>query len=348
MTVASDDAVWPRDKLEQLNHCPVCGSTDRSILFEDLADDSFRVAPGKWSLWKCTECSNAYLDPRPDRSAIGAAYARYYTHEEAPLAPLASRWAKFRQAIGNGYRNTRFGLDLKPALRAGSFITRLLPGARRRIDVQYRFIGRPGGGRCSVLDVGCGNGSWLELAREAGWIAQGVEPDAISALRAKQRGLDVRRSLNEFLSEPERFQHITMNHVIEHVHDPVETLEACLRLLEPAGVLYIETPNIDALGLKNYGRFWRGLEAPRHLVLFSIGGLTDLLERVGFIDIAVHSLPDVRIPLAMASERMMRGRLPDDESAPVGTLRTGFLDRVRVAMGQSRAEFISLTCRRPR
>lgn len=132
MTVASDDAVWPRDKLEQLNHCPVCGSTDRSILFEDLVDNSFRVAPGKWSLWKCTECSNAYLDPRPDRSAIGAAYARYYTHEEAPLAPLASRWAKFRQAIGNGYRNTRFGLYLKPALRAGSFITRLLPGARRK------------------------------------------------------------------------------------------------------------------------------------------------------------------------------------------------------------------------
>ena len=63
-------------------HCPVCGETDRKILHSDLIDNAFRVAPGKWALWKCAMCSGAYLDPRPNPATIHLAYANYYTHQE--------------------------------------------------------------------------------------------------------------------------------------------------------------------------------------------------------------------------------------------------------------------------
>jgi 2-polyprenyl-3-methyl-5-hydroxy-6-metoxy-1,4-benzoquinol methylase len=80
------------------------------------------------------------------------------------------------------------------------------------------------------------------------------------------------------------FDVITLSHVIEHVHDVGGTLRACHRLLKPGGRLWLETPNVAALGHKVFGVNWRGLEAPRHLVLFSAPALKQLLQDAGFVD----------------------------------------------------------------
>jgi SAM-dependent methyltransferase len=138
-----------------------------------------------------------------------------------------------------------------------------------------------------------------------------------------------------------------MSHVIEHVHDPVATLRSCYDLLVPGGVLYIDTPNIDALGLKNYGRLWPGLDAPRHLVLFNVSGLKQLLRTTRFDDLCITPRPKIRHYLAIVSERVANGQPPFDESIQVGRVRTGLVDRVREAIDSSRSDFITLTCRRP-
>ncbi|HET7576764.1 MAG TPA: class I SAM-dependent methyltransferase [Sphingomicrobium sp.] len=337
---------WPEDHLEHLGECPVCKSPARELLFDGLTDIVFRVAPGAWTMWRCASCRSAYLDPRPDRASIGDAYKSYFTHEESEPAMPSGRLALLRHALGNGYRNKRFGLKLEPAMVAGAVVAKLLPSARKAVDIAYRFLPGNGQGR-AILDIGCGNGSWLELAREAGWRVHGVEPDPVSSRRAKERGIDVRSDIGELLKEGARFEYITVSHVIEHVHDPVGMLKACYQLLVPGGVLYIDTPNIDALGLKAYGRFWPGLDAPRHLVLFNLVGLNRRLCDIGFFETSVRVRAEVLNRLATASERLARGRSAYDESVRIGRLRTGIIERIRETLQPSRSEFVTLTCRRP-
>ena len=72
---------------------------------------------------------------------------------------------------------------------------------------------------------------------------------------------------------------------IEHVYDPVKVVESIYRLLKPGGVFWIETPNIDSFGHDIYGPDWRGLEPPRHLVLFNRTTLINILHQIGFHDV---------------------------------------------------------------
>ena len=88
-----------------------------------------------------------------------------------------------------------------------------------------------------------------------------------------------------FSGESSLFDAITLSHVIEHVYDPNALLESCFKLLRPNGYIWIDTPNIDAQGHRYYGPFWRGLEPPRHLVLFTRNSLMHAVRQAGFIDV---------------------------------------------------------------
>jgi SAM-dependent methyltransferase len=135
-----------------------------------------------------------------------------------------------------------------------------------------------------------------------------------------------------------------MSHVIEHVHDPVATLGAVFSLLRPGGFLYVDTPNIDALGHESYGRYWRGLEPPRHLVLFNRNSLRDLLRAQGFETIRSKRRPDVIIGLAEQSARLAAGL---DPYGNAGTKRPPVLAlRVASALSANGPEFLTLTCRK--
>jgi SAM-dependent methyltransferase len=72
-----------------------------------------------------------------------------------------------------------------------------------------------------------------------------------------------------------------MSHVIEHLHDPVATLKACARLLAREGLMYIATPNLDARGHAIFGPHWIGIDAPRHLVLFTWDSLEEAARAAG-------------------------------------------------------------------
>jgi hypothetical protein len=69
------------------------------------------------------------------------------------------------------------------------------------------------------------------------------------------------------------------------MHDPAAALRHCYALLKPNGWIWIETPNVDAQGHESFGPSWRGLEPPRHLVLFNRPSLFDLLGKIGFAEL---------------------------------------------------------------
>lgn len=279
---------WPSDGLETVRNCPVCGDGRRELLYADLVDNVFRVAPGKWQLWKCGVCGSAYLDPRPTRDSIYAAYGTYYTHrkpESRDDYESLSPFRKLRRRLVNGYTNWRYSTQAQPATALGVAAAFAAPNFKRVLDRHYRHLPRrpESGGR--VLDVGCGDGSFLLLARSCGWDVMGVDPDPKAG--SIRRGFPVRQGGIECLDgESDLFDAITLSHVLEHVHDPVAVLCRCHALLKPRGQLWMETPNIDALGHTRYGRDWRGLEPPRHLVIFNRNSVETALRLADFNAVA--------------------------------------------------------------
>lgn len=276
---------WPADGLESVSNCPVCGTSARELLHKDLTDQIFFCAPGKWNMYRCESCASAYLDPCPNRETIGLAYQHYFTHDKVPDFKSLGFPGKIRRRVANGYRNHHFGTRDYPASRLGNFAASLMPNVRALIDANMRHLpGEHTNNR--LLDVGCGNGGFLLLARSAGWDVVGVDPDPKAVKAACNQNLDVRLGGIEALDPSiEQFDTITLSHVIEHVHQPANVLQACYRLLRPGGFLWIDTPNISSQGHQLFGSSWRGLEPPRHLVLFTLKSMQSALSTAGFAEV---------------------------------------------------------------
>ena len=342
---------WPEDGLETLGACPVCESTQRTVLHDGLRDNVFFCAPGKWTMWRCEGCRSAYLDPRPTPETIHLAYTKYYTHEPL-MAPEADEQLsvprKIRRSLANGYRNWRYGTEHRPASPLGIPVALALPPLRRLIDLPFRYLPHPAvtGGR-RLLDVGFGSGDYLDYAASVGWEAFGCDPDSVAIENARARGLNVRHGGIEVWDDEEAtFDAVTLSHVIEHVHNPSSVLAAVHRLLRPGGQLYVETPNIDALGHEKFGRSWRGLEPPRHLRLFNWRSLQLVLSRVGFVRTTQRINPNVIEPLGRLSASLDLNLDPYSLEAQ-GIRGSDFWLRLASRCSRQRSEFITLTCRKP-
>ena len=101
----------------------------------------------------------------------------------------------------------------------------------------------------SILDIGCGRGEWLELVKEQGYKAKGIDTNYQMIQECQKTSLDVElaEALNYLRNLPSNsFSMITAFHVIEHLpsFDTVLILlEQCYRVLKPNGMIIFETPN---------------------------------------------------------------------------------------------------------
>jgi SAM-dependent methyltransferase len=96
-----------------------------------------------------------------------------------------------------------------------------------------------------LLDVGCGAGHLLALARSAGWEVAGVDPSLEAcAIARKEYGLHVQAAFLELADLPESaFDVITLVNVLDQVPNPVRLLQAARRALKPGGLLVARIPN---------------------------------------------------------------------------------------------------------
>jgi 2-polyprenyl-3-methyl-5-hydroxy-6-metoxy-1,4-benzoquinol methylase len=351
---AALDSRWPAGGLEYLGQCPVCGDPRRHEELSDLEDTAFRTAPGKWCLQRCDHCRSAYLDPRPDRRSIALAYRNYYTHAAATPVP-STLTQRLRRAIANGYRNHLFDTQLRPALPFAPVIAPLFRATAERIRLEARGLEQLAVKNGRVLDVGCGDGSLIELSGHMGWHVFGVEFDKVAAASARGRGIEVLAAEVDDL--PGRYESffdaVTLSHVIEHVHDPLAALQHCRRVMKPGAYLWLQTPNIDSAGYEIYGRFWRGLESPRHLALFQPRSLREILERAGFDRIEMLPPQDALQPIFTMSALLQAGHAAAVNSTqPLDAETRRHLD-VALRRGRAiaqhdplRAEFISMVAYR--
>lgn len=123
--------------------------------------------------------------------------------------------------------------------------TRQNRGHRQTYDFIRRHRRPPG----RMLDLGCGDGIVLHLARQDGWQVHGVElfPEQVVLVR-ETLGLDVEVSdIAGFRGAPGSWDVVLLTHVLEHLPDPVGALRKIRELLAPDGIGVLEFPNIDAL-----------------------------------------------------------------------------------------------------
>jgi SAM-dependent methyltransferase len=227
-------------------------------------------------MWRCTECDCAYLDPRPSPDTISLAYENYYTHNEVGGGHSAKRNVKFFTVLAF-YR-----ISLNSVILASIERIPFLRDASRRIAHRFRHLPPKGGGR--LLDIGCGSGDFLTLAELLGYDAIGIDFDRDAVSVGRNLGRDTHHSHFPGCGLPVMsFDYITFDNVLEHLHDPRPALREALALLKPGGRLWLSQPNLNAIGLQEFGIYWRGLEPPRHLTLWDVPSLTSLLKEVGFV-----------------------------------------------------------------
>lgn len=293
---------WPEKGLEAVSACPVCGGRDRKLLHEGVADWSFETSPGLWTYVTCQFCESVYLDPRPTQQTIALAYGSYYTHQ----GPGAMRGLKSLKLRWKNERLTaRFGKSIEPRLALPAILQDWVHRRAQGMALPFGWAELSSMAPGSLMDVGCGSGNGVALAGQLGWRATGLEMDAAAVAAARGAGLDVQHGGYELLFDmPARFDTIICSHVIEHVFDPKHMIRAMYVALKPGGTLLLSTPNASSDVHHHFGKYWRGLEAPRHLVLFTEATLSRLLTVQGF---DVESRSDWQIETAKESARIASG-----------------------------------------
>lgn len=253
------------DGFEEVTECPVCHGTSRRLWRDRCKDLLTSCCDLSFCLYICKGCGCVYLSPRPKRDAILAVYP---PGEYLPPEP-----------------------DTGGEARSGGRPARLRRLLKAMVRVPYRLrFGSPnttlkpfGNGR--LLEVGCGNGEYLAAMRALGWEVYGCDIDSTKVEYVRD-ALDVQHvflgSVEDLGLPGAHFDAIAMWHVIEHLHDPLGALQEIRRLLRAGGRLVIGTPNFASFESRLFGKWWKGLDVPRHLVMFSITSLCRLLEACGF------------------------------------------------------------------
>jgi len=278
--------------------CSLCG-TPGEILYERLRDRWFGV-PGDWGYRRCPNCGLVWLDPAPVEGEVARLYRDYFTHGAEAL-----------ETVPQSSRNVKERLD---SLVASLFfhatgVARIADAELSRREMLYLDDVAPG----RLLEVGCGDGRWLSLMREKGWEVEGQEIDPVAAqFVTASLGIKTHVGPLDTLRLPaETFDAILLSHVIEHVHDPVALLAICKKLLRDGGRLVVITPNVASFGHAVFGRSWRALDPPRHLYLFTLQTLRQVVATAGFSNLVSWTSPYMSYWIAVSSLRDRDVRLAE-------------------------------------
>lgn len=261
--------------METYQLCPICDSKNLKPYLE--VKDYF-LTQELFKLQKCEECELVFTNPYPSKSDLSKYYQsdNYYSHPNKKKSLLSV----FYEAVK--VWNLKYKLHLATS----------------------------GFDKGKILDIGCGAGDFLLLAKNSGWEIEGIEPNE-EARNHSTTILNKRVfSIHEFdLFSDSSFDVITMWHVLEHVEDLHQQCRELHRLLKPDGRLVIALPNITSYDALHYGKFWAGWDVPRHLFHFNFVSIQGLLKRHEFLFLKREPLKWDAFYISMLSEKYINNRI---------------------------------------
>jgi len=129
-----------------------------------------------------------------------------------------------------------------------------------------------------ILDIGCGDGSFLLAAKDRGWEIYGTELNLDGITDPQLAVVATMSDAQQFAP----FDCITLWHSLEHFLDPRQALLDLLPLLASNGTLLVAVPNAYGSQARIFATHWLALDVPRHLHHFSTTSLQLLLSQTGF------------------------------------------------------------------
>lgn len=218
-----------------------------------------------------------YLNPRPRAADLGVIYPdNYYTLSETGSVVARA------QRVWEG----------------------------RKVDVYRRALGP---GKKRILDVGAGDGRFLQVLRDFGpadWELEGIDYDGTAVERCRARGFTAHRGrIEDATLEDGTFDCVVMLQLLEHVEDPSVIARHVFSLLRPGGIFVVETPNVAGLDYALFRKRWWGhYHFPRHFHLFSAESLASLMTRSGFtVDSAEHLISTSAWTISLGNYFLDRG-----------------------------------------
>jgi len=235
--------------------CPICPSPPNPKLV-------FKKSEGI-NILLCPQCGVIYASPRFDEPSLLGIYEK----EAFSDMSLYNDWSydAWQQSKTRGW----FGSNLKVQL-----VKRYLQDGQ------------------AVLDVSCGTGEFIAVARRNQLEAEGIDNSKMLTDVAKNiLNVPVHQVDVKDFRPSRRFHGIIIWDVLEHLYDPVQMLKDCATLLEPKGFLFAQVPNRHGisnrlksfacrtgLSKNDYGHFG----FPYHLYFFDKQSLTHLVRAAGF------------------------------------------------------------------
>lgn len=224
-----------------ISNCPICSNTLTST---HLTCTDYTTSKEQFTIKVCEICCFGVTTPRP-------------------------------QELDSYYLSSKY---ISHAKKAKSFLDWVYVTARKyTLREKYKLIRRynlqdtiP-----KVLDIGCGTGEFLKYLESKKLTVAGVEPSKQANVLAKEIKGTVYTTLEEVTQE--KYNIITLWHVLEHIPDLHATLALLKHRLTADGTLFIAVPNFQSKDAKAYGNFWAGYDVPRHLWHFSQKSIRKLL-----------------------------------------------------------------------
>jgi 2-polyprenyl-3-methyl-5-hydroxy-6-metoxy-1,4-benzoquinol methylase len=227
--------------------CNLCNGND--LRQKLIARDEFWMIGEKFNIVQCRSCNLAFLNPRPSQEEITNYYpAEYYVD--------AKEW--------NIQRNN-------------------VKELQNRLDYIIKYCGSKCPGK--LLDIGIFNGAFVAHALRLGWDAYGLDSSR-SAISLAKKSVPQERLFHGYVESspfpPNSFDVVTMWEVLEHTMNPLNVLKTVHKLNSPNGILVISVPNFSSIESRIFGKYWNGLDVPRHLYHFIPDTLDKMLQKANF------------------------------------------------------------------
>ncbi len=251
--------------------CKICDSTNLSVFEVKEMELGLREI---FKYYYCNSCGSLQIEEIPKNLEKYYPQDKYYSlKENQKKSTIKKLLSKIRDT---SYLN-RYNF-------IGKFLDLYFPGMQSlksfsKVYLNYNNILNKGS---NILDVGCGKGHLIKKLAELGFCnLTGIDPfidkdEKIGNIKI------LKKSIFEFKPE-KKFNLVMFNHSFEHLtENPFQVLEKVYSLLEKDGLCLIRMPTTSSILWEKYRENWVGIQAPRHIILYSIRGIEYLAEKTNF------------------------------------------------------------------
>ncbi|WP_217447735.1 class I SAM-dependent methyltransferase [Maribellus comscasis] len=258
-------------------HCPVCGSENFSPFLKCI--DHF-VSGEEFQIKKCSSCGFKITEEIEDEENIGSYYQsdEYISHSNTSKGLVNSVYHRVR----------KYMLGQKRKL-----VEKISPEQKG-----------------SILDIGTGTGFFLNEMKQHGWQTTGTEKSTEARQFVKSEfNLDVFPTEQLFGFKENKFDVVTLWHVLEHIHQLDANMETFHKILKAKGKLIIAVPNNSSYDAEHYREYWAAYDVPRHIWHFTPEQMESFGKRFGFKLTEVHAMPFDSFYVSLLSEKYKKSKL---------------------------------------